>query len=165
MSLSIIAAVAKNNVIGKNNDIPWHLPADFSYFKKTTDGKTVIMGQNTFESILSIGGKPLPNRKNIILTRDENYKAEGCTIINSWEKILKLGKGDEEMFIIGGAQVYALAMPYANKIYVTEVDAEPEGDTFFPEIKKDEWNEIFSEFHEKDEKNNYNYTFKIYEHK
>lgn len=163
MSLSIIAAVAKNNVIGKGNEIPWNLPDDFAYFRRITAGKTVIMGQKTFESILAKNGKPLPDRKNIILTRDENYKFEGCVVVNSWDTILEMGKSAKELFIIGGAQVYALALPYSSKLYLTEIDADIEGDTYFPEFNKNEWQETFSEFHPKDEKNNYNFTFKIYE--
>lgn len=167
----MIAAVAENNVIGNKNAIPWHLPADFKYFKDTTLGKTIVMGLNTFNSI---GGKPLLGRKHIILNNDPNYIVpENCAVAHSIEEVLGIIKNDpsassgqkSEIFVCGGASVYAQFLPIAQKLYITEVHANPEGDTFFPEINKEEWKEIAREDHKSDEKNSYDYSFIILERK
>ena len=163
MILSMIAAVAENRVIGNKNSIPWHLPADFKYFKDTTLGKIIVMGLNTFNSI---GGKPLPGRKHVILNNDLNYTApENCEIAHSIEEATEMIKVEPEAFICGGASVYAQFLPMAQKLYITEVHANPEGDTFFPEIKKEEWNEVKREEHKADDKNKYDYSFVILEKK
>ena len=163
MKISCIVAIAKNNVIGKDNDIPWYLPADLKYFKKTTINHHIIMGRNCYESI----GKPLPKRTNIVLTRNPFFIVSNCVITNSVEAALKIAEenGEEEAFIIGGAQIYEQSMEYWDKLYLTEVDLEVEGDVFFPEINFDEWNLISEESHLADEKNEHNYVFKIYERK
>lgn len=160
----MISAVAENLVIGNKNTIPWHLPADFKYFKETTIGKTIVMGLNTFNSI---GGKPLPNRKHIILTNDLNYKISHpeCVIAHSIEEVLELGKNEPELMICGGASVYKQFLPLSQKLYITEVHAKPEGDTFFPEIDKNEWKEVKRTDFKADEKNKYDYSFIILERK
>lgn len=163
MVISMIAAVAENRVIGNKNTIPWHLPADFKYFKETTFGKTIVMGLNTFSSI---GGKPLPGRKHVILNNDSNYTApENCEVAHSIEEAVEIIKTEQEVFICGGASVYKQFLPMAEKLYITEVHASPEGDTFFPEIDKTEWGEVWREDHKADEKNSYDYSFIILEKK
>lgn len=161
--LSIIAAVAKNNVIGINNNLPWKLSGDLKYFSKTTTGKSVLMGKNTFLSIINILGKPLPNRKNYVLSRTEKY-LEGVEIVTDLQDFSKNNQ-DEEVFIIGGASVYNQALPLVNRLYITEVDCAPKGDAFFPEFDINDWQLISEEKHLKDDKNEYNYNFKIYDRK
>jgi len=161
--ISMIAAVAENRVIGNKNAIPWHLPADFEYFKKTTLGKTIVMGLNTFKSI---GEKPLPGRKHIILNNDPNYiPQENCIVAHSIEEAIKIIKGEPEVFICGGASVYKQFLPLAQKLYITEVRASPKGDTFFPEINVSEWKEVWREDHKSDEKNKHDYSFVVLERK
>jgi len=162
MSISIISAVAKNGIIGINNKLPWNLSGDLKYFQKITSGKTVLMGRNTFLSIVSILGKPLPNRRNLVLS--ETKDLSGAEILTNWEKVLEFAK-KEEIFVIGGAFVYKQALPYADKLYITEVDCSPDGDASFPAFNKSEWNLISEDPHDKDEKNDYNYSFKVYERK
>ena len=154
--IQFIVAYDKNRVIGKNNDLPWKLPADLAYFKKVTMGSTVVMGRKTFESI----GKPLPGRKNIVITNQTGYKAEGCEVIHSIDELLHV---NSELFIIGGATIFEQALPYAQKLYITYIDEEFEGDTYFPEIDFDNWNLIAEEKGIKDEKNIYDYYFQVYE--
>jgi len=163
MIVSTIVATAKNNVIGKDNDIPWYLPADLKYFKKTTLNHHIIMGRNCYESI----GKPLPKRTNMILTRNPFYIVSNCYVLNSLEEALQIAEenGEEEAFIIGGAQIYELGMKYTNKLYLTEVDLEVEGDIIFPKLNMDEWELLSEEAHKADEKNEYDYTFKIFQKK
>lgn len=158
--ISIISAVAKNRVIGINNTLPWKLSGDLKYFSRITTGKTVLMGRNTFLSIVNMLGRPLPNRENLVLSETQNG-IEGAQIIDSWQKILDLAKV-KEIFIIGGASVYKQALPYADKLYLTEVDCTPIGDVFFPEFDKTKWNLVSEEKHQKDEKNDYDYIFKVY---
>ncbi len=163
MIISAIVATAKNNVIGKDNNIPWYLPADLKYFKKTTLGHHIIMGRKSFVSI----GKPLPKRTNIIITRDPFYIATGCIVTHSIEEALHIAKenGEEEAFIIGGGQIYQQAFPLLDKIYLTEVDAEVEGEIYFPKINEDEWKEIKKEAHVPDEKNEHAYVFRVLKRK
>ena len=160
MTISAIVAISKNRVIGNENDIPWYLPADLKYFKKTTLNHHIIMGRNTFQSI----GKPLPKRTNIVMTRNPFFIASGCLITHSLEQALKLAFDNEEqeVFIIGGGQIYDLALPYLDKIYLTEVDLEVPGTVVFPVLPDKEWKEIAAEAHPSDEKNEHAYTFKIY---
>lgn len=155
--ISAIFAMSENRVIGKENKIPWYLPADFKHFKTITLGHPIIMGRKTFESI----GKPLANRTNIIITRDKNYKADGCTIVNSLEDALMLATSidQEEVFIIGGAEIYKQAMDNLDCVYLTIVHANIDGDTFLPELPSGEWKEIEKEVHRRDEKNMYDYSF------
>jgi dihydrofolate reductase len=161
MLVSAIVAAARNRVIGKDNQIPWYLSSDLKYFKKVTLGHHVIMGRNSFVSI----GRPLPKRTNIIITRDPYFAASGCLVARSVEEALSLAYDNDETeaFIIGGGQIYELSMPLLDRIYLTEVDAEPEGDVFFPEFDLDKWMLISSEAHPADEKNDHDYTFKVYE--
>ena len=158
--ISLIAAIEKNNELGKKNMLLWSLPADMKHFRETTSGHTVIMGRKTFESI----GKPLPNRKNIVITRDLNYKKEGIEVVHSLEEAVKKTKKEEEIFVIGGAEIYKQAIGIADKLYITHIDAEEKSaDAFFPEIIPVVWNEISHEEHKRDEKNPFDYTFSIYE--
>ncbi|MCE2789891.1 MAG: dihydrofolate reductase [Saprospiraceae bacterium] len=161
MTISCIVAVARHNVFGKNNEIPWYLPADLAYFKKTTLNHCIIMGRSCFDSI----GRPLPNRTNIIITRDPFFIASQCLVAHSIGEALAIAQqqGDDEIFIIGGGQIYEQTQDLWQKIYLTEVDLEVEGDTFFPEIDQKMWQLLSEESHEKNEKNPFNYTFKILE--
>ena len=159
MIISLIAAMDKNRLIGKNNSLPWNLPADMKYFRDKTKGKTVIMGRKTYESI----GKPLPNRTNIIITRDQNFKAEGCIIVHSTDEAIKAAGNVEEIMVIGGSQIYKEFLPKADKMYLTFIDAEFEGDTYFPKYNIEEWKEISYEEHERDAENPYDYRFVVLE--
>ena len=159
--ISLISAIGRNNELGKGNDLLWKLPADMEHFKKITSLHSVIMGRKTFESI----GKILPNRTNIVITRDINYKKEGIKVAHSLSEALDIvGDDNEEVFIIGGGELYAQTMPIADKLYITHVDAsDKEADAFFPEIIPIVWNEVTHEEHKKDSKNPFSYTFSIYE--
>ncbi|MBW8051009.1 MAG: dihydrofolate reductase [Cytophagales bacterium] len=157
MTISIIAAVAQNNVIGKDNKLMWHLPADLKHFKEITMGHHIIMGRKTFEAI----GKALPDRTSIIITRQKGLLATDCLVVNSLEEAIKLAKmnNENEAFIIGGGEIYKLAMNIANKIYLTRIGESFEGDTFFPVINKKKWEETARKEFSADEKNRYNYAF------
>lgn len=148
MEISMIAAVADNNVIGKDNQLIWHLPDDLKFFKNTTKGHHIIMGRKNFEAI----GRPLPHRTSIIITRQKNYKADGCIVVNSIEEAISKVKNDDKPFIIGGGEIYKQALPLATKLYITKVHARFEGDTLFPEIKPDEWKTISENYHPEDER-------------
>lgn len=163
MIISTIVAVAKNNVIGKDNDIPWYLPADLKYFKKVTTGHHIVMGRKCYESI----GRPLPKRTNVVVTRNPFFIATGCLVTHNVAEAVELAEanGEEEVFIIGGGQIYEIALPHVDRIYLTEVDLEVEGDIFFPEIDLKNWTLIEETKNEADEKNEYDYTFKILERK
>jgi dihydrofolate reductase len=156
--ITLIAAAAENNALGKDNDLLWHLPEDFKRFKQITSGHYIIMGRKTFESF----PKPLPNRTHIIITRQEDYLAEGCLVVHSLEEALEIAPQNEEVFIIGGAQIYEQALPFADKIDLTRVHIELDADAFFPEFNTSEWNLVFSEKHFKDEKHQYDFTFETY---
>lgn len=160
MEVCIVVAVAENNVIGKDNDLIWHLPADLKHFKNKTTGHHIIMGRKTYESI----GKPLPNRTNVIITRDIDYKAEGCIVVNSLEAALEVAKSDDRPCIVGGAEIYRQAMEkeLVDVLYLTRIHHEFDGDTFFPEIAEDKWEIESEEPHQPDEKNKYHYTFLKY---
>ena len=158
--LSIIVAVAKNNVIGKDNKLIWHLPEDLKRFKRLTTGHNIIMGRKTFESL----GRVLPNRKHIVLCNDAklNIDNENVEVIDSVDKIKKYEKSEEENFIIGGASIYKLLLPKANKLYITKINQEFEGDVYFPEINEEEWKIEEREKGLKDEKNSYDYEYITY---
>lgn len=158
MRLSLIVAMAKNRVIGNNNRMPWHLPADFVYFKRITTGHPVIMGRKTFESI----GRPLAGRRNIVVSRNATFCADGVEVVNSLEAAIKACHG-EDAFVIGGASLYAEALPRVERIYITEVDASPEGETRLPLIDKKDWREVARERREVDEKNRYAMEFVVLE--
>lgn len=158
--VTIIAAIAENNALGKNNQLIWHLPADLKRFKKTTLNHVVIMGRKTLESL----GKPLPNRTNILVTRDKNYKAEGCVVVNSLKEALETAaKEDENPFILGGAEIYKQALPFTDKLDVTFVHHQFDADVFFPEIDKTIWKETSREDFKADENNKYDYSFVTFE--
>lgn len=156
--ISLIVAMDNNCLIGKENDLPWRLPADLQYFKQTTTGHTIVMGRKTFESI----GKPLPNRNNVILTGNKDYHHEGVKVIHSIDELVSL-EGESELFVIGGATVYEQTMHVATRLYVTHIDEVFEGDTYFPEIDSSVWREVSRKQGVKDEKNPYAYYFTVYE--
>lgn len=155
--VSAIVAMAKNRVIGKHNDLPWYLPADLKRVKEITTGNTIIMGRKTADSIVDRIGHGLPNRKNIVVTRSGSYEHDGFVAVKSIEDALQLVEG--EAFIFGGAQIYELSLPYLDRMYITEVQAEIDGDIYFPEFAMSEWTEVSREQHQKDEKNHYDYDF------
>lgn len=158
--ISLIAAMDKNRVIGTDSGkLPWHLPADLKHFKFLTLGKPVIMGRKTFESI----GKPLPERKNIIITRNKNYEAPGCIVVHSREEALKAAGDAPEIMIIGGAEVFAEFLPLAKRMYLSLIDGIFAGTAYFPQWDVGAWREISREAHEADEKNEYRYVFLVLE--
>jgi dihydrofolate reductase len=155
--IAIVVAVADNHVIGKDNQLIWHLPADLRHFKQKTMGHPMIMGRKTFDSI----GKPLPGRTTIIVTRQQNFKAEGCLVAHSVQAAIEIGSelDTEQVSIVGGAEIYKQAMPFVDTLYLTRVHHTFEGDTYFPELPEKEWQQISAEHHEPDEKNRYSYSF------
>lgn len=165
---SLIVAVAENGVIGKNNDMPWHIKSEFQYFKRTTTGKPVIMGRKSFDAL---GGKPLPNRSNIIITRDPHYTAAGITVVHTLEDALKAARKIaqatkvDEIFIAGGAEIYRLALPLTDRFYLTHIHLKPEGDIFFPPYDPAEWVEIKREFHKAQKGESADYTITVLERK
>ena len=167
MKVSLIVAVSQNGMIGKDNDLIWHLPKDMKFFKDTTLGHHVIMGRKNFESIPH-KFRPLPNRTNIVITRQSDYKAEDSIVVNSVEESLKVAKsnGENEAFIIGGGQIYKLALEanLIDRIYLTRIHHSFDGDTFFPELNSD-WNEIKREDCFKDDNHKYDYSFRVLEKK
>ncbi|WP_047247578.1 dihydrofolate reductase [Maribacter thermophilus] len=158
----MIAAAAENNALGKDNDLLWHLPDDFKRFKRLTTGHKIIMGRKTFESF----PKPLPNRTHIIITRDKNYKVDwdNCLVVNSLEDALEM-ISYEDAFIIGGGEIYKQGEQYSNVIELTRVHASFEADTFFPEIDQDIWKIVHEEYHPKDDKHKYDFTYITYKRK
>jgi len=154
MTVSIIVAIGENHAIGKNNQLLWHMPNDLKHFKDITSGRTIIMGRKTFDSV----GKPLPRRRNIVVTR-QDITIPGCEVVKSIEDGLALCKGEDEVFIGGGAEIYKLAMHLTNRIYLTIIHKSFDADTFFPEIDKTEWKEVKREDFEPDEKNPLPYSF------
>ncbi len=166
MTISLIAALTKNGVIGKNNDLPWHLPDDMKYFMQTTKTHHVIMGRKNYESIPE-KFRPLPNRINIVVTRQRDFPAAGCIVVNTIEDGVALARdaGENELFIIGGSEIYALGMSFANKLYLTEIDSTLEGDTYFPPFNKGEWNELSRKHHEADTRHVYPFDFVVYKKK
>ena len=157
--INIVVAKASNNVIGAKNDLIWHLPNDLKHFKSLTSGHPIIMGRKTFESL----GRPLPNRTNIVVTRDQNWNAEGIEIASSLPKAIEAAKKiDDDIYIIGGGNIYKQAMEFTDVLYITEVHHEFDGDTYFPEIDLDEWEEVQRENFKKDEKHPYAYSFVMY---
>jgi dihydrofolate reductase len=164
MIISLIAAMAQNRVIGKNNDLPWRLPDDMKFFMNTTKGHHVIMGRKNYDSLLD-KFKPLPDRTNIVVTRQQNLKAPGCLVVNSVDTALQIARehNEQEAFVIGGAEIYALTLQGANRLYLTEINAAVEGDTYFPLFDKKQWKEISRKHHPVDEKHRYSFDFVVYE--
>jgi dihydrofolate reductase len=154
MNISIVVAISENHVIGKDNKLLWHLPNDLKHFKEITTGHTVIMGRKTYDSV----GKPLPNRRNIIITR-QPVTIAGCEVVNSIEAAIELCAGENEVFIVGGAEIYKQAIKLTDRIYLTIVHKNFDGDSFFPEINKNEWKEVSREDYEPDHKNLLPYSF------
>ena len=162
MILTAVAAVAQNGVIGNNNDLIWHLPKDLKHFKNLTKGHTLIMGRKTWESI---GAKPLPNRRHIIITRNLDYETEGAEVVSTIDEALELAHGDEKVFVAGGGEIYQLTLPYIKRMELTIVHNNFQGDTMFPEFDESEWTTTFSERHEADEKHAWPFTFVTLERK
>jgi len=158
VKIVLIAAMAKNRVIGFHNQMPWHLPADLKHFKQVTLNHPIVMGRKTFESI----GRPLPNRRNIVISRQSNLKFEGVEIFNSLEAALAELHNEAEVMIIGGQTLFEQMMPVASKMYLTFIDLEIDGDTFFPEWDKQKWQQVSIEDHSSDSKNPYAYQFAEY---
>ena len=154
----MIAAAAENNALGQDNELVWHLPNDFKRFKTLTSGHHIIMGRKTFESF----PKPLPNRTHVIITRQKNYKAEGCIIVDSIEKALLVCPKNEDTFIIGGGEIYTLSLPFADKIEITRVHHSFEADAYFPVLSEEDWILVHSDYNKKDEKHIYYYTYLNY---
>jgi len=167
MKLSLIVALAENNTIGLDNKMPWHLPKDLKYFKKVTLGKPIIMGRKTYDSL----GRPLPGRTNIVITRNKDYQPEGVKVVSTLAAAVELADniaqsdGIDEAMIIGGAQIYELALSQVSRMYLTQVHAEVEGDAFFPDYKFDEWNEVSRESFSADGVNQYDYSFIVFDKK
>jgi dihydrofolate reductase len=158
MIISMIAAMAKHRVIGKENEMPWHLPADFSWFKQCTMGKPIVMGRKTFDSI----GRPLPGRQNVVVSRNSELAIEGVTVVPSIEEALLLLENEPEVMIIGGGSIYAACLPIASKLYLTLIDADIAGDTLFP-LWGNEWIERSRQHYAADEKNQYSMDFIVLE--
>jgi dihydrofolate reductase len=157
--ITMIAAAAENNALGKDNDLVWHLPDDFKRFKQLTTGHHIIMGRKTFETF----PKPLPNRVHIVITRKKDYKKEGAVVVHSLEEALELAKEDEQPFVIGGGEIYHLALEKADKIELTRVHGTFEADAFFPKIDEANWKLVSSDFHPRDEKHKYGFTYLTYQ--
>ncbi len=164
MIVSAIAALSKNMVIGRNNDLPWRLPDDTRFFMETTKGHHVIMGRKNYDS-LHDRFKPLPHRTNIVITRQKDFKAPGCIVLHAVDPGLEIARqnGEQECFIIGGAEIYKLAMPYTTRLYLTEIDAVIEGDTYFPDYEKIQWKEVSRQHHPADERHKYAFDIAVYD--
>jgi dihydrofolate reductase len=161
MKLSLLLAASENNVIGKNNQLPWHLPNDLKYFKNLTWGLPILMGRKTFESI----GKPLPGRKSVVITRQRGWRQEGVDIVYSVKEAIKRATnyGAKEIFVIGGAEIFKTSLPMADRIYLTRIHQQFEGDVFFSELDENEWQLASDRFCEKDEKNSYDHSYQVWE--
>ena len=161
MTVSLIVAVSSNGVIGRDGGLPWHLPADLKHFKRTTMGHHLIVGRRTWEEV----GKPLPGRTMVVVTRSQRFAPEGAKVVRSVEQALEIAAEDDEPFIGGGSQIYriALARDLVHRIYLTRIHAEVEGDTFFPEFDLDDWELVSEEHHEADEKDEFDFSFLVYE--
>jgi dihydrofolate reductase len=157
--VSIVVAAGKNNAIGKDNQLIWHLPDDLKFFKKITLGNPIIMGRSTYESV----GRPLPGRRNIVLSRNKDLKIDGCEVVHSPEEALQLLKDHEHIMVVGGEAIYKLFMAHTDRIYLTRVDFSPEADSYFPELKTSEWKLIESHFHDRDEKHKYSFHFETWD--
>lgn len=164
MIISLIAALTENRVIGKNNDLPWHLPDDMKYFMQTTKGHYVIMGRKNWESIPE-KFRPLPNRTNLVVTRQADFHAPGATVVHSLAEALDLARaaGQTETFVIGGAEIYRLALPFANRLYLTEIKTQLAGDTYFPEYDQSAWKETSRQHHGTDARHLFSFDFVIYD--
>lgn len=164
MIVSAIAAVSKNGVIGKDNDLPWKLPDDMKFFMETTKGHHVIMGRKNYDS-LPAKFKPLPNRINMVITRQKDFEAPHCIVLNDVTEAINIAEsaGETELFVIGGAEIYKLTMAETDRLYLTEIDAVIDGDTYFPSVDKTQWKEVLRKHHDKDERHAYAFDFVIYD--
>ena len=162
-NISLIVAVSENMVIGKDNKLVWHLPDDMNYFSNMTKGHSIIMGRKNWESIPE-KFRPLPDRKNIVVTRNSKFKDDGASVVNSIEEAIEEARSseDEEIFIIGGGEIYKLGFKYVDRLYITEIYAEVDGNTYFPEWNKKDWKEISRISHPSDEKHEYSFDYVIY---
>jgi len=154
----LIAAVAENNALGKDNQLVWHLPNDFKRFKMLTSGHYIIMGRKTFESL----PKLLPNRTHVVISRQKKYNPEGCIVVESIEKALSICPSDEDVYVIGGGEIYNIAMPFADKLEITRVYNKFDADVYFPKINDEEWHLVSSDVQSKDEYHNYDYCYQTY---
>lgn len=163
MNISLIAALGRNKVIGRANDLPWRLPDDMKFFMETTRGHVVVMGRKNYDSIPA-RFRPLPDRTNVVITRQIPFTAPGCEVVHSFEAAIAVGKAhhEQELMVIGGAGIYSLALPMATTMYLTEINAEPEGDTFFPEFDKTIWQEVSRTPHPADARHSYSFDFVTY---
>ena len=163
MTISLLVAASENNVIGKDNQLPWHLPNDLKYFKNLTWGMPILMGRKTFDSI----GKPLPGRKSIVITRNTDWQHENVDVVHSIEEAVKEAEsyGVKEVFVIGGAEIFTTSLSTAKRIYLTRIHHDFDGDVFFPAISENEWRLVSSRYCEADEKNIYNHTYQVWERK
>ncbi len=159
MKISVIAAMSRNRIIGRDGALPWHLPTDLARFKSITTGHTVIMGRKTFESV----GKPLPNRRTIVITRNNDYQCAGVFVAHSLDEALDQAAREDEIFILGGEAVYRIALPRADCLYLTIIHATIEGDTYFPTLDFDDWKLVEDERHEADDRHAYAFSFRRYE--
>jgi len=159
MTISLIVAVARNRVIGREGDLPWHLPADLKRFKALTMGHHLVVGRKTWEEV----GKPLPGRVMVVVTRDPGYRPEGVIVVHSLEQALEVARGDDEVFIAGGGEIYRQALPLVDRMYVTRIHAEVVGDTTFPEVDLNRWRLVEREDHEVDERHEHPFSFEVYE--
>ncbi|MBI2316124.1 MAG: dihydrofolate reductase [Betaproteobacteria bacterium] len=161
--MAIVAALDRRRVIGRGGALPWRLPEDLKRFKSLTLGHSVVMGRRTLESIIAVSGKPLPGRENIVITRNAAYSAPGCRVVHTLEDALAIAGAAGEAFVIGGAEIYALALPLAQRLYLTEIDAEFEGDAFFPEFDRSAWHERSREPHVAPGPAGFRFDFVVYE--
>jgi len=159
--VSAVIAAAENNAIGKDNKLLWHLPNDLRFFKRITSGHTVIMGRKTYESV----GMPLPNRRNVVITRQQHYALKDAEVVHSIETALARCEGEAEVFIVGGAEIYKQAMPFTDRVYLTRVHASLPADTYFSGLDERDWKLISAEKHDPDERHAFGYTFEVYERK
>jgi dihydrofolate reductase len=163
MIVSLLVAASENNIIGKDNQLPWHLPNDLKYFKNLTWGMPILMGRKTFDSI----GKPLPGRKSIVITRNSDWQHEGVDVVHSIEDAIQKAEsyGVKEIFVIGGAEIFETSLPTANRIYLTRIHQEFEGNVFFPQLSEEDWQLTSSRYCEADEKNIYHHTYQVWNRK
>jgi len=163
MTLSLLLAADENNVIGKDNQLPWHLPNDLKYFKNLTWGMPILMGRKTFDSI----GKPLPGRKSIVITRNKDWQHQNVEVVHSVDEAIDLAKADDvkEIFVIGGAEIFNSALEKADRVYLTRIHHQFEGDVFFPVLNETQWQLVNSKYCEPDEKNAFAHTFQVWERK
>ena len=159
MSLSIVVAMDKNRLIGKDNKLPWRLPADLAYFKKITTGKSIVMGRKTYDSI----GRPLPNRRNIVISRNSKTLITGCEVLTNIDEVLSITKDEDEVMVIGGASLCEQLLPQVSRLYITKIEGKFDGDVYFPEYDESDWRQVSCESHPSDDSNQHAHHFLILE--